>query len=204
MASLADLSRRLNLTCRRTIRGQRPPPVVLMTDQARLPDPLPIAAGLPVGSLVILRHYDDPHRQELGRALARLCRAKRLRLLVAGDFKLAQSLKAGLHLPDYRLDLPVPAIRLWRRLKPGYLSAACHSAQALRRAEALRVQTALLSPVFATASHPGAKSLGLRQFRRLVGQSSLPVYALGGVNRRTILALRGSGAAGVAAIGGFL
>lgn len=204
MASLADLSRRLNLTCRRTVRGHRPPPVVLMTDQSRLPDPLTVAARLPPGSLVILRHYDDPQRHELGRQLARLCRAKRLKLAVAGDFQLALSLQAGLHLPEYRLALPAPAVRLWLRSDQGWLSAACHSAQALRRAEKCGAQMALLSPVFATASHPSAKGIGLLRFRQWVRQSPLPVYALGGINRRSILALNGSKAAGAAAIGGFL
>lgn len=202
MATLADLSLILNLRCRRRIKGRRPPPLVLLTDDVRLPDPLAAATKLPAGSLVILRHYGAIQREELGRQLARLCRAKRLTLLVAGDLALAQSLKVGLHLPDYLLTRPLPAIRLLGKRK--LLTAACHSRSAMGRAKSAGAKALLLSPVFPTQSHPGAKSLGTLAFRRLVRACSLPVYALGGVNAGTISLLTGSGAAGAAGIGGFL
>ena len=202
MATLADLSLILNLRCRRRIKGRRPPPLVLLTDAARLPDPLGVAGKLPAGSLVILRHYDAAHRQALGIRLAKLCRAKRLTLLVAGDPALAQSLKAGLHLPDYLLKKPLPAIRLLGKYK--LLTAACHSRAAMKRAQSAGAKALLLSPVFPTMSHPGAKSLGVFAFRRLVRTCPLPVYALGGVNAQTIGLLTDSGAAGAAGIGGFL
>lgn len=203
MTSLAELSRRLNSACRRRVRGKRPPPLILLTDAVRLPDPLAAAARLPAGAAVILRHYDDPERAALGLALARLCRAKRLTLLVAEDFALARRLGAGLHLPERRLARPGPAVRLWARSGKGLLSAACHSRQALCRAEQAGAGVALLSPVFATASHPGLEGLGPLAFRRLVKGCRLPVYALGGVSARSILALRGGNAAGAAGIGGF-
>lgn len=204
MATLADLARPLNLRCRRRLHGRRPPALVLLSDQQRLPDPLPLAARLPAGSLVILRHYDDPERRQLGLSLARLCRAKRLTLLVAGDFALAQSLRAGLHLPEYLLKTPQPAVRLWVRRSGALLTAACHGRSALASASAFGVGAALLSPVFPTASHPGAAGLGLWRFRALVRQSRLPVFALGGVSIATARQLAGSAAAGLAAIGGFL
>lgn len=202
MATLADLSLMLNLRCRRRIKGRRPPPLVLLTDETRLPDPLVAAGKLPAGSLVILRHYDAAHRQALGIRLAKLCRAKRLTLLVAGDPALAQKLKAGLHLPDYWLRKPLPAIRLLGKRQ--LLTAACHSRTAMIRARTAGAKALLLSPVFATASHPGAKGLGVLAFRRLVRRCPLPVYALGGLTAKSIRRLRGSNAAGAAGIGGFL
>ena len=39
-----------------------------------------------------------------------------------------------------------------------------------------------LSPVFATASHPGADTLGVAGFHALARDSSVPVIALGGMN----------------------
>jgi len=202
MATLADLSLILNLRCRRRIKGRRPPPLILLTDEARLPDPLAIAGKLPAGSLVILRHYDAAHRETLGIKLAKLCRAKRLTLLVAGDPVLAQKLKVGLHLPEYWLKKPLPAIRLIGKRQ--LLTAACHSRTAMIRARTAGAKALLLSPVLPTQSHPGAKGLGILGFRRLVRRCSLPVYALGGVNAQTIGLLTGSGAAGAAGIGGFL
>jgi thiamine-phosphate pyrophosphorylase len=42
----------------------------------------------------------------------------------------------------------------------------------------------LLSPVFATRSHPGAATLGPVRFRLLAARSLVPVIALGGMDTR--------------------
>ena len=62
----------------------------------------------------------------------------------------------------------------------------------------------LLSPVFATRSHPGAPTIGPLRFARWVRESPIPVYALGGIDVPGARRLRHSGAAGFAAIGGLL
>jgi thiamine-phosphate pyrophosphorylase len=195
MRSLAELVRPLNLRSGR-------PGLILLTDERRLADPLAAAARLPAGSLVILRHYGDPQRAAWGARLARLCRTRRLVLLVAGDFALAQSLGAGLHLPEDMARTPGPRLRLWRRRTHRPLTAAAHSRSALRRAAEAGAGAALLSPVFPNRSHPGAPVLGPLAFRRLVRQAPLAVYGLGGITAATIGRLAGSDAAGVAAIDG--
>ncbi len=177
-------------------------PLVLVTDEQRLADPCPPAARLPAGSLVILRHYGVSERRDLAERLARLCRARRLRLLVAGDLDLAVAVGAGVHLPEWLARLPQPRLRLWHRRRNGLLSVAAHGRMALVRAARLKADLALLSPVFPTASHPHSRGLGVLAFRRLVGRAETPVYALGGVNAATIRQLRDSGAAGVAAVSG--
>jgi thiamine-phosphate pyrophosphorylase len=192
------LARSLNLPARRT--GL--PALVLVTDDIRLADPLAALAHLPTGSWVILRHYAAENRSALGHRLARACRAQRLTLLVAGDLDLAVALGAGLHLPEGVARGPLARIRLWRRKKGALLTCAAHTRPALRRAAAIHATAAFLSPVFPTLSHPGAKTLGPQTFRRLVRGADLPVYALGGVTSATIGRLAGSGAVGIAGIGG--
>ena len=188
MASLTDLARRLKLA------------LVAVTDERRGGDPLAVAAWLPVGSWVILRHYDAPDRSVLAIKLAALCRKRRLKLLVAGDLSLAQKVKSGLHLPDALAARPTPAMRLWKR-HGGLLTAAAHDRKGLIRAARLGADAALLSPVFATLSHPGAKPLGLLAFRRLAEGSKLPVIALGGIDRTNVSLLKNAPTAGVAAVG---
>ena len=61
--------------------GSPLPALVLMTDSARLADPLPAARALPAGSAVILRHYGAPDREALARRLAALARRRGLHLL---------------------------------------------------------------------------------------------------------------------------
>jgi len=207
------MAHRLNLSARVAppayhIRGHpvtlggagRLPPLILMTDDARLADPAAAIASLPRGSAVILRHYDDPGRAALGHRLLALSRDAGVRLLIAGDARLACRLGAdGLHLPEW-----MARRGLWRGwLRPGWLvTAAAHSPAALWHARRAGADAALLAPVFATASHPEAKPLGVLRFTAWCRRAPLPVYALGGITAETVGRLAASRAAGIAAIGG--
>jgi thiamine-phosphate pyrophosphorylase len=175
----------------------------LVTDYDRLADPLPATTRLPVGSLVIFRHYEDPERPLLAVRLAKLCRERRLRLLIATDFDLALSLGCGLHLPEGLVGRALPRVRLWHRRSGRLLTAAAHGRPGAVRAASLGADAILLAPVFPTLSHPGADTLGLIAFRRLVRLARLDVYALGGVTADSVRGLVASGAVGVAAVGGF-
>ena len=182
------------------------PALIFITDRARLPDPLAVIKKLGPDSAVIFRDYDAPDRKDLGQALACACRERSIRFLVAGDEALAQALTAdGLHLPEHRLSESAAM----RRKHPDWLiTVAAHGAAALTAAHAAGADAALLSPVFATASHPETlKSdkglLGARGFANLSDASPLPVYALGGVTAENIALIKGGHTAGVAAIGAF-
>ncbi len=179
-------------------KGNRPR-LALMTDENRLPDPTAAIRALPPGSLVILRHYDAPGRAALARRLAMLCKSRRLRFLVAGDWRLAARVGAdGLHLPENMAKKgPGP----WSRRR-WIVIAAAHSGRALFRAAWAGAGAALLAPVFPTASHPGRPALGAVRFAALVRRSPIPVYALGGIGPGTARRLKGTGAAGFAGIGG--
>ena len=74
----------------------------------------------------------------------------------------------------------------------------------LRAAASAGADAALLAPVFATASHPDARALGPHRFAALSRQSRLPVYALGGIDRDRAQLLQGTGAVGIAGIGGLI
>src|SRR6185437_13250599 len=79
--------------------GRFPPPLWMFTDSQRLPDPRPAARLLPRGLAgIVLRHDQDPSREALARDLAKICRARRLVLVVTGDPGLAARVGAGLHL----------------------------------------------------------------------------------------------------------
>ncbi len=181
--------------------GSGLPPLILMTDSVRLADPLAAVAALHPGTAMILRHYDVADRAGLARALARACRARRVRLLIAGDVRLALAVGAGgVHLPEFMVT-GRPEWRAWWR--PGWLvTAAAHSPGALFRAARAGADAALLSPVFATASHPEAMPIGTARFAAWARNGPLPVYALGGVNAANFSRLRAAGAAGFAGIGG--
>jgi thiamine-phosphate pyrophosphorylase len=174
------------------------PPLILMTDADRLPDPVGAVAALPRGSAVIVRHRDGAALEALAGALAGPCRRHGIRLLVAGEARLAWAVGAdGVHLPE------VLARRGPIRRRPGWLvTAAAHSPAALARAAAAGADAALLSPVFTTASHSGTPPLGALLFAAWCRDSPLPVYALGGIDAGSARRLMAATPAGFAGIGG--
>lgn len=210
VSSLSDVARHLNLAQQQTGRADESradktrhlPSLILMTDTRRTHDPVADVLHLPQGSAVIYRHYELVPQARL--ALARILRAatsaRKVKLLIADDMRMALDVRAdGVHFSERALQR---AGRRLRKLPHWLITAAAHSAPALRRAAQAGVTAALLSPVFITMSHPGAMPLGTLRFASLVQSNVLPVYALGGINERNARRLRGTGAAGVAAIGG--
>jgi thiamine-phosphate pyrophosphorylase len=126
---------------------------------------------LPRGSGFIYRHYHLPPDERAARfvQLARIAEARGHQIVVAGD--------------GYG-----PAANLPRR--PGTLRlATAHNLHEIGQANRAGADAVLLSPVFATRSHPEGKPLGPVRFRLLARYSQAPVIALGGMTAHRALAL---------------
>ncbi|MBP0444707.1 thiamine phosphate synthase [Roseomonas sp. SSH11] len=174
------------------------PRLWLLSDARRLPDPRAAALRLPRGGAVLARDMAPA----LLRPLAALARQRQLALVVAAEGRTALALRAGLHLPDRRPARGLlPFLLARRRRRPPLLSVAAHGRAGIARARRLRADLVLLSPVFPTASHPGAPGLGTLRWAALARRAGRPVIALGGVNARNSRRLPPA-ASGWAAIGG--
>jgi 8-oxo-dGTP diphosphatase len=115
------------------------------------------------------------------------------KVLLNGDVALAQEVGAdGVQLTSTQLA------GLHERPAVDWCAASCHDAEELRRAEALGCDFALLSPVLPTQSHPGAPHLGWDNFAAIAAGSSIPVYALGGLNHEDMQTAWQHGAHGIA------
>ncbi|MFH1600468.1 MAG: Nudix family hydrolase [Pseudomonadota bacterium] len=127
------------------------------------------------------------------------CHAAGAELLVNGEAGLAADLGIGLHLPARQLmalsSRPLPEGQT--------VAASCHDADELAQAEQLGLDFAVLGPVRATESHPGAPAMGWDQFSRLREAVSLPIYALGGLRPADVATARRHGGQGVAGIRAF-
>jgi thiamine-phosphate pyrophosphorylase len=168
-----------------------------MTDEIRVPNPAAVIARLPRGAAAIFRNYGDAHRAETALRLRALCKERGILFLVAGDAKLAVRLRAdGVHWPERALR-PSHGPTLGKML----ITAAVHNEVALHRAERAGVDAVLISPVLATASHPGKSPLGVLRFARLAARSRVCAYALGGLTGATAQRLVATKAIGIAAIG---
>ncbi len=134
-------------------------------------------------------------RAELARAaVARF--GRQAELLLNRDIDLARELGVGVHLGGEQLlqldARPLPASQL--------VAASCHDLAQLQAAQRLGCDFAVLGPVQATASHPGAPVLGWEGFEQLRERVSLPLYAIGGLAPADVVTARRHGALGVAAI----
>lgn len=179
-------------------RGQ-PPARLLLSDPARLPDPRAAAARLPPGSGVLARGVAPG----LLPAVARLCRARRLVLLVSGEGRVALRLRAGLHLPDRRPARHLLPFLAARRAGAPWaaLSVAAHGRVGLARGRRLAADFVLLSPVFPTRSHPGAPALGPWRFAALAARAGRPVLALGGMTHCNARRVPSAGFAAIDGLG---
>jgi thiamine-phosphate pyrophosphorylase len=176
LQSQADARRKLNAAARR-LAGSKLPPALFFTDPKRTPDPVAIAAQLPAGWGVVYRHFGAKDRERVARELVRVCRRRRVKLLVAADPGLALKVGAdGVHWPEARLAR-------MRVRKPGWIeTASAHGRAGLARAASMGVDAVVLSAVFDSASSSAGPPMGALRFRLLAAQSALPVYALGGIS----------------------
>lgn len=200
--SLASLAAQLNIASRQARSARAVPSLWLLSDAERLADPRPALRRLPPGSGFIFRHYDHADREAMARTLRRLCRKRRIVFLLAGDWRMALRVAAdGVHFPE-KLAYQAGAMR---RVKPdAMVTVAAHNLRSMHRARIYGADMVLLSPIFATQSHPDGAVLGAVRFAAIARTSRLPVMALGGLNARNARRLKGSGAAGIAGISGLV
>jgi 8-oxo-dGTP diphosphatase len=98
----------------------------------------------------------------------------------------------GLHLSAARLAA------CGQRPDFAWVGASCHDAEELRRAGELGLDYALLGPVLPTPTHPEAPGLGWAEFARLITDTPLPVFALGGMTNAMLATAQEHGAHGIA------
>lgn len=119
---------------------------------------------LPRGSGFIFRHYHLPVLERRARfeRLARLARSRGHVVALAGDRIQARRWGAD------------------KAYGPGGHLVPVHSLSEIGRTN--QAEALLLSPVFPTRTHPGARTLGPLRFRLLAARAQVPVIALGGMN----------------------
>lgn len=186
----------------------RLPRIVGLSDMERAPDPFHLLSRLPTGSGLIWRAYGEKINRTRLHELSRAARRAHVSLFLAStDKPYASSLPVHRHLPEHFLKTShTDGLFLRQRRSPPQtiILAAAHSERAVIAAARAGVDAVLISPVFASQSHPGKPCLGITRFAALAHLArarGLAVYALGGINNASkIRRLCQSGATGIAAI----
>ena len=124
-------------------------------------------AALPPGSGFVFRHYHlgEGARRDRFDALAAIARANGHLVLLSRGSGWGEDGTYGS-----------------ARLSGGLWLATAHDGDEIARAVRGGADGIFLSPVFPTASHPGAPTLGVHGFHVLAQASPVPVIALGGMN----------------------
>lgn len=136
-------------------------------------------ARLPRGSGFVYRHYHLPPSERLARfrRLYRLARARGHVVVLADSALTAREWGA-----DGIYGAP---LALYPRRDDLLRLATVHDLRELAQARRTGADAVLLSPAFATRTHPGAPALGPVRWRLMAMRAGLPVIALGGMNPRT-------------------
>ena len=135
---------------------------------------------------------------------ADICRGSGIRLVLNGDpdvvLPLVERCGAdGVHLPArYWREMQDRELCSRRRIR--LVGVSCHDASEIEQAQRFGADYAILGPVLATDSHPGAPHLGWERFAILVKDAALPVFAIGGLAPEMLCLAWQHGAQGVAAI----
>jgi len=155
-----------------------------------------LAEGL---KLVQVREKSLPDAElaKLARQVVEVAHPYGARVLVNGSVEAAHAAGAdGIQLTERQL------LALTQRPSLPLVGASCHGTTALRRAESLGVDFAVLGPVKATPTHPGSTPLGWEGFEAVASNAAIPVYAIGGLGRSDLETAWSHGAHGLAMVRG--
>jgi thiamine-phosphate diphosphorylase len=146
-----------------------------------------------VGLLLRTKHLPMPQTRWLAMELRAPTRDAGVALLVHTHAQLALECDAdGLQIPEHGPD----AQRVRTELGDRLIGRSCHDLAGLRQAATNGADLATLAPVFEV---PGKNPpLGIAGFAEVARATSLPIYALGGVDSLHAAALLQAGAAGIA------
>jgi len=158
---------------------------------------------IPRGTAILLRSYKVKDRKKIAKELLKFCKIKRLKLLISSDVKMARDINAdGIHLPEYMIHdqskINWKNFKIWKSKFKWLVTAAAHNKKTLYKISQHEIDAVLLSPIFSTKSHTNNVQLGVAKLIQWVHEIKMPIYALGGINLKTIQYLKKSGIIGFA------
>ncbi len=161
-----------------------------------------VSSGL---DMVQVREKDLPGKALLTLAedVVRECQGTECRVFINGRFDVALACGAdGVHLGYDAIPPEVVRKSVRDRLQIGI---SIHSVEEAREAHNKKADFAFLGTIFKTPSKEGlTRLLGVDPLKEAVSQCQIPLFAIGGINEKTMKLLEGSGAEGVAMISGII
>jgi thiamine-phosphate pyrophosphorylase len=183
------------------------PPILLITDRKQAAAPLEDIVGAVVGAgcrWISIREKDLPAGEQIAIAQSLLptVLAAGARLTLHGEPELAAAAGLdGVHLRAGASAAEARAILGKERL----VGVSVHTAEEAAHTDLTAVDYVIAGPAFETASKPGyGPALGIEGLSEIVRATSVHVLAIGGVEPSRCAALRRTGVAGIAVMGGIM
>lgn len=150
--------------------------------------------------LIQVRDKGWPEAQRLwfAESVSRIARGYGALVVINDSEKIARCVGAdGVHLSAKQLAAST--------LRPDFnwVGASCHNAAEIKRAGELGLDYALLGPVLPTPTHPEASGLGWAKFAKEIAGNTIPVFALGGMQKEFLAEAQSHGAQGIALMRGW-
>lgn len=164
-----------------------------------------IVALKPAGLVLREKDLAEAEYSTLAKAVLEICQNASVPMLSHSHLELAETLECqGVHLPYAcfmeNLEL-AHKLQVEKRL---LISTSCHSKEEAVTAASNGADQIVLGTIFATDCKPGKIGVGLDFLRDVCEACPKPVYAIGGVNRESLLGVLKAGAAGGCMMSGFM
>lgn len=154
-------------------------------------------------SAVILREKDlskEAYKQLAGQVM-RLCRLYNVTCMLHNFPDVALELQVE------NIHLPLPVLRqMPSHLRQQFqiIGASCHSVEEAEEAQRLGCSYITAGHVFPTDCKKGVPPKGLEFLKKVCSSVTIPVYAIGGINRNNIALIQEAGAKGACIMSGFM
>lgn len=152
-----------------------------------------IAKASPAAILLREKELPEPAYRKLAKEVMALCSRYHVPCILHNFPETALALGAP------HLHLPLPLLRelsAGQKARFSSLGASCHSVTDAVEAEALGCTYLIAGHIFPTDCKKGLSPRGLPFLAEVCAAVSIPVYAIGGIARGNIAAVRSAGAAG--------
>lgn len=160
-----------------------------------------IAAEHPAGIILREKDLDEAEYAELAERTIAICSKYGTPCILHSFWKTAEELRTeGIHLP----------LRFLREMKDEErkrfrtIGVSCHSVEETREAERLGGTYLTVGNIFETACKKDLPGRGLGFLKTICAEVSIPVYAIGGISKENIAAVRTAGAAGACVMSGVM
>lgn len=160
-----------------------------------------IAINHPAGIILREKDLDEDEYFKLARQVLEICGKYQVKCI------LHSFTDAAIKLHSDAIHLPLPLLREMSEEQKGHfkeIGTSCHSVADVLEAQSLGATYLTAGHIFATDCKKGLPGRGLDFLKSVCGNTSLPVYGIGGISPQNIDSVRKTGAKGACIMSGLM